>query len=132
MFEGKVNAAMKLLDQHDTGLVTLSQSTIHELKRKHPNANDADPSILMDGPLPFVDPVMFQNITESTIMKSALRTRGSSGPSGLDADGWRRILVSNNFGNVGKDLRCALSGFAQKLVPSKSKLKLKMGEATLI
>jgi hypothetical protein len=59
----------------------------------------------MDDPLPFVDPVMFQNITESTIMKSALRTRGSSGPSGLDADGWRRILVSKNFGNVGKDLR---------------------------
>ena len=94
MFEGKVNVAMKLLDQHDTGVVTLSQSTINELKRKHPNANDADPSILMDGPLPFVDPVMFQNITESTIMKSALRTRGSSGTSSLDADGWRRILVS--------------------------------------
>jgi hypothetical protein len=71
MFEGKVNAAMKLLDQHDTGVVTLSQSTINELKRKHPNANDADPSILMDGPLPFVDPVMFQNITKSTIMKSS-------------------------------------------------------------
>ena len=94
MFEGKVNVAMKLLDQHDTGVVTLSKSTINELKRKHPNANDADPSILMDGPLPFVDPVMFQNITESTIMKSALRTRGSSGTSSLDADGWRRILVS--------------------------------------
>ena len=35
----------------------------------------------------------------------------SSGPSGLDANGWRRILVSTNFGKVGKDLRCALSGF---------------------
>ena len=127
MFEGKVNAAMKLLDQHDTGVVTLSQRPINELKRKHPNANDADPSILMDGPLPFVDPVMFQNITESTIMKSVLRTRGSSGPSGLDADGWRRIFVSKNFGNVGKDVH--LVGLHEKLVPSKSKLKLKMGEA---
>ncbi|CAB4020227.1 Hypothetical predicted protein, partial [Paramuricea clavata] len=77
-FEGKINAAIKLLDQHDSsGVVTLSQSTINELKGKHPNANDADPSILMDGPLPLVDPVMFQNITESTtIMKSTLRTRG--------------------------------------------------------
>ena len=129
MFEGKVNAAMKLLDQHDTGLVTLSQSTIHELKRKHPNANDADPSILMDGPLPFVDPVMFQNITESTIMKSALRTRGSSGPSGLDADGWRRILVSKNFGNVGKDLRCALSGFAQKVSTVEIEVKVENGRS---
>ena len=71
MFEGKVNAAMKLLDQHDTGVVTLSQSTINELimKRKYPNGNDADTSILFDGPIPFVDSVMFQNLTESTIMK---------------------------------------------------------------
>jgi hypothetical protein len=43
------------------------------MKRKHPNGNDADPSILLDGPITFVDSVMFQNLTESTIMKSALR-----------------------------------------------------------
>jgi hypothetical protein len=30
MFEGKVNEAMKLLDQHDTGVVTLFQSTINK------------------------------------------------------------------------------------------------------
>ena len=40
---------------------------------------------------------MFQNITESTILSAALKTKGSSGPSGIDADGWRRILVSKNF-----------------------------------
>ena len=33
---------------------------------------------------------MFQNITESTILSAALKTKGSSGPSGIDADGWRR------------------------------------------
>ena len=125
----KLEAEMKLLYQHDTGLVTLSQSTIHELKRKHQNANDADPSILMDDPLPFVDPVMFQNITESTIMKSALRTRGSSVPCGLDADGSRRILVSKNFGNVGKDLRCALSGFAQKVSTVEIEVKVENGRS---
>ena len=86
---------------------------INELKRKHPEANQADPSVLIDGQMPFVDPVMFHNITESTILKSALRTKGSGGPSGLDADGWRRILVSKNFGSVEKDLRCALAMFAR-------------------
>ena len=59
----------------------------------------------MDGQPPFVDPVMFESITGSTIANSALQTKGSSGPSGLDADGWRRILVSKNFGAAGHNLR---------------------------
>ena len=67
-------------------------------------------------------------------MKSALRTRGSSWPSGLDADGWRRILVSKNFGNVGKDpLRCALSGFARKVSTVETEVKVENGRSyTLI
>ena len=94
VLEGKINAAMKLLDhQGGSGVLPLSERTINELKRKHPAASEADPSLLVDGEPPFVDPVMFENIAESTIANAALRTRGSSGPSGLDADGWRRILV---------------------------------------
>jgi hypothetical protein len=116
VLEGKINAAMKLLDKENSkGVLPLSQSTIEELRRKHPDATEAETSELMDGSLPFVDPVMFQNITESTIMDAALRTKGSSGPSGLDADGWRRILVSKNFATAGKNLRCALATFAQKV-----------------
>ena len=93
IFEGKIKAAMRLLDKEgSTNVLPLSQSIINELKQKHPEANEADASVLIDGQVPYVDPVMFCNITESTILKSALRTKGSSGPSGLDADGWRRIL----------------------------------------
>ena len=44
LFKGKVKAAMKLLDEQDSaGVLTLSQSTINELKQKHPEANEADP-----------------------------------------------------------------------------------------
>ena len=50
--EGKINAAMKLLDQHSNrGVLPLSQSTINEVKRKHPEASEADPSLLIDGRL---------------------------------------------------------------------------------
>ena len=62
------------------------------------------------------NPDMFQNMTESTIANTALLTRGSSGPSGLDADGWRRILVLKNFGAAGHNLRSALATFAKRLV----------------
>ena len=92
--EGKIKAAMKLLDQQNSkGILPLSQSTIDELMMKHPHASEPDPTLLIDSNTPFVDPVMFESIAESTIVKSALRTKGSSGPSGLDAHGWRRILV---------------------------------------
>jgi len=59
--------------------------------------------------LPFFDPVIFTNINEQSIAKAATRTRGAAGPSGLDAEGWKRILISKNYGTTGKDLRSALA-----------------------
>ena len=39
------------------------------------------------------------------MVKDALKkTRGAADPSGMDTDGWCRILISGNFGNVGEDL----------------------------
>ena len=37
---------------------------------------------------------------------------GQGGLVGLDADGWRRILVSKNFGAAGNNLRGALANSA--------------------
>ena len=37
------------------------------------------------------------------------------GHQDLEADGWRRILASKNFGSVGKDLRCALAIFVRNV-----------------
>ena len=42
------------------------------------------------------------------------KTRGSAGPSGLDADGWSRILMSGNFGSS-EDLRKAISDMTKPL-----------------
>lgn len=50
VLEGKINAAMKLLDQQSKrGVLPLPQSTINELKQKHPEASEANPSLLIDG-----------------------------------------------------------------------------------
>ena len=43
------------------------------------------------------------------------KTRGSAGPSGLDADGWRRILMSGNFGSSGEDSRKAIADMTKRL-----------------
>lgn len=63
---------------------------------------------------PVVNPVMFQNISASTITNAILQTRQSNGPFGLDAEGWTKILVSKNFGAAGHNLRDALATFARK------------------
>ena len=84
-----------------SGILELSSEVISDLKAKHPEGVEADESVLLTGDVPFVDPVMFENLNENTIAKAALKTRGAAGPSGQDADGWRRILVSKNFGKQG-------------------------------
>ena len=46
---------------------------------------------------------------------AAIRTKGGPGPSGMDADSWRRILASNNFGTSSSDLHKAFANVVQKL-----------------
>ena len=38
-----------------------------------------------------------------------------SGPSGLDSDGWKRILTSKVFGDCGKDLRVAVANATKRI-----------------
>ena len=58
---------------------------------------------------------MYDDIDEELIKKAAIGTNGGSGPSGLDADGWQRILVSSSFGPATSDLRKAFEELVMKL-----------------
>eukprot|EP00795_Rhopilema_esculentum_P006619 gene6619-biopygen8122 len=107
---------MRLLDANNaSGLLSLSDKVIDELKMKNPPSAPADPSTLMAGEIPFIDPVMFENIDETIITKAALHTKGAAGPSGMNANGWRRILVSKSFGKTGEELKTALAKFTRIL-----------------
>ena len=120
MFEGKVNSALRLLDTAESigNVLPLSPDTIEKLKQKHPTASEAHESVMMNGPVPFVDPVLYQSIDAKMIMNASLKTKGASGPSGFDAESWRRILVSKNFGNAGHLLRETVAAFARKMCVS--------------
>ena len=66
--------------------------------------------------------VMLLNVPErihpvklEMIRKAAMKTRGGSGPSGFDADSWKRILLWKNFGESFSDLCQTLTKVTKKL-----------------
>ena len=70
----------------------------------------------MSGPIEPVQPWFFDFIDEQTILKAAARTQGSAGPSGMDAELYRRILCSKSFNVVGKTLREEIAVFTKNLL----------------
>ena len=56
------------------------------------------------------------------VKQAALKTKGGSGPSGLDADGWRKILVSKSYGTINADLRRVFANVIKKKHVKKSSL----------
>ena len=116
MFVGKIKAALKFLDtNNEIGVLPSSKEVIDLLQEKHPPPAAIQPDTLINGPLDEVNHAHFANIDEQTIMKAAMRTKGSAGPSQFDADQFRRVLCSNHFKTEGKDLREGISTFAKKI-----------------
>ena len=120
MEKGNVNGALKVLTNNmSNGILPLNDETLTLLKDKHPEAKPADEDILIQGEKHEVHPIIFDVIDEEMIKKAALRTKGGSGPSGMDADGWRRILASNSFGTASSDLRKTFAEFIKVICTKK-------------
>ena len=58
-----------------------------------------------------VNPINFAGINEEMFRKAAIKTKGETGHSTMDADGWRGILCSSSFCNKNLDLRKVLISF---------------------
>ena len=116
MSKGNVNGALKLLTNNmSNGVLPLSKETLSLLKLKHPEPVQPSPETLLEGPIRPIHPVVYEDINENLVMRAATLTKGGSGPSGLDADGWRRLFTSRQYGNSSSDLRKAFANFIKKL-----------------
>jgi len=110
MEKGNVNGAIKILTNNMSGgIVPLTDETLNILQEKHPVGEPLNVDIAIQGPIKPVHPILFEVIDEDLVLKAARHTEGGSGPSGLDADGWRKPLVSKVYGDAGNDLRKALA-----------------------
>ena len=53
------------------------------------------------------------------VKEAVLKTKGGSCPSGLDADGWKKIFVSKSYGTINADLRTAFNNVIKKICTKK-------------
>ena len=115
MLQGRVAAALRWITDNNADQVEVTPDVINQLSAKHPKAAPPATDKLIVGDIPVVEPVIFDNIDADLIYKAAKLTKGSSGPSGLDADIWRRILCSKSFGHVSSDACDAVARTCRRL-----------------
>ena len=95
MLQGNVRQAVRLLERDaSNGVLPLNQSTLNDLRQKHPEGQQINEEMILQGPVENVSSVIFDEITSDSILKATIKTKGSAGPSMYDADDWRNILGS--------------------------------------
>ncbi|XP_066936770.1 uncharacterized protein [Clytia hemisphaerica] len=114
MSKGNINGAIKLLTNNmQNGVLPLTDETLNLLFQKHPEPQEAHVDALLPGIHELIHSVRYEDITPDLIRRSAMRTNGGAGPSGLDGDGWRRIITSNSFGTASTDLCTSIANLAK-------------------
>ena len=71
---------------------------------------------LLYEPVDYIPPGVFDLMEERMIFDAATATKGSAGPSGMDAELYRRILCSKNFKAETKVLREEIAVFTRNLL----------------
>ena len=91
------------------GTLPLNQKALNQLKQKHPQGKETELDVLMTDTPEQVHPKKFDAINADLVKRAGVRTRGGAGPSGLDVDRWRRILITKQFGTSSTDLCKAIA-----------------------
>ena len=92
---GQVNSALRYLSGDEGGgILPLNDDVMTQLREKHPAPQEARIGNLPFGPMEEVPMAIYQQIDSEMVRDAALRTKGSGGPSGVDASGFRRMLAS--------------------------------------
>ena len=75
--------------EYEKRKLPLNNETLNPLRLKHLDPKDAYESVMLSDVPERIHPVKFEVIDAEMIRKAAMKTRGGSDPSGLDADGWK-------------------------------------------
>ena len=92
IMEGKISAALKFLETKTSkGILSLTDDILEELKEKHPHAATLQEHSLLLVQLITSHQVFFTPLIRTYCTKRLLNTKGAAGPSGMDAELYRRI-----------------------------------------
>ena len=106
---------MKLLTDIDAAVHKVDDTILNELEQKYPQLAPLKSDALLNGPINRVLPQYFDEIDETMIFKSASMTKGTGGPSRLDAEQYCRLFTSNKYKKENKELRIQLATLARLL-----------------
>ena len=116
VMEGQLNSALRCLtDDGCGGVLSLNDDVMKHLHQKHPKAQPAKLGSLLFGPVDEVHESAYNEITGEMIREAALRTKGTGGPSSVDANGFQRILASKSFKKSVSNLCDALATLTRRL-----------------
>ena len=100
---GKINAALRYFSHDDGGgILPLSDDVMRQLREIHPVAQDAHIGFLLFGTIKDVPDTVYYQINGEVVRDAALRTKGSGGPSGVDAMALGEGLRANLSRNLGQ------------------------------
>ena len=99
VLEGLIKSALRFLSETTSGgILALTDEVMSQLKQKHPNPQSGKLGSLFVGPIDDHYPEsVYTEINGKMVRQAALRTKGAGGPSGVDANGFRRILACKSF-----------------------------------
>ena len=88
VLEGQINSALRFLSETSTGgVLELTDDVMAQLKEKHPNPQPTTLGSLLFGPInDDIPESVYSEINGEMIREAALRTKGSGGPCGVDAN----------------------------------------------
>ena len=96
--EGQIKSEMKFLDKDENqGVLSLTEKIMNQLRQKHLKVQEATFGALLFGPMEAIPDTIFCNISGEMVRETALRTKVSGGPSGVDAAGVRRMVRCISF-----------------------------------
>ena len=124
MRKGNINGTLNLLTNNMTnGILSVDEKTFISLKQRHPQSQPAYEEILITGEPTVIHPVIFGYRNEELVKKAAIRTKGGSSLSRLNADEWRKMLTSKVFCSCTSDLRKAIADFIKHICVNEIKFQ---------
>ena len=113
---GQINSALRYLSgENGGGVLPLTDDVMKQLREKHPEAQEAQLGALVFGPTEQVPDSIFQQINKEMVREAALKTKGSGGPSGVDSNGFRRMMACKSFRKSSTNLCSAIATMTRKL-----------------